>query len=226
MKTLSAALLCLACRAPASAQETPLPDEVQATFEAIRTSAVARRVDMVGSTDSKTVRRLQATHAKRSTSEKAWAELAERNEGSRTQWISAGLLAQLDAKANDRPHFAQRVLGLILARQLAALWCVSPVDVAETEAVRVFNGAGLPGGALNDEELQAAVDLLTESRGLKIECRKAFLDIGPMNCGFVPSWKVRARYGTQARQVRRYRQAVDALAKAAEKSGMTAALSQ
>jgi hypothetical protein len=225
MRALSAGLLCLACLAPASAQQPPLPAETQAVFEAVKASAIARRVDMVGD-GGKTVRRLRSIQAKRSTSDKAWAELAERTDGTWTQWISSGLLTQLDAKAQGRPAFARRVLALILARQMAALWCVSPVDVAETEAVRVFNAAGLPGGALSDDELNAAVDLLTESRGLKIECRKAFLDIGPMNCGFVPAWKVRARYGTQSRQARRYRQAADALAKAAAKSGMTAALSQ
>ena len=50
----------------------------------------------------------------------------------------------------------------------------------------------------------AAVSLLTTSRGFEIECRPGFLDIGPMRCDFVPSWKVTWRFGQEAVQVRRY----------------------
>jgi hypothetical protein len=211
MRVSVAVALWLACVASASAQEEALPAETQAVFEAVRASAVARRTEMVGSSEGKTVRRLLAVRAKRSTSDRAWAELADRGDGTYTQWISNGLMADLQHRAGSEPRAADRVLALILARQLAALWTVSPVDQAEAEAVRVFNGAGLPGGPPTEAEIVAAVDLLTESRSLEIQCRKAFLDIGPMKCRFVSPRQVRARYGTKSRQVQRYERAVEAM---------------
>lgn len=186
---------------PTAAQEPAplegLPAYARGAFAAVHAAAEARSPQV---TEAR-------VDVRRSPSARAWAELATRVDGSHTQWISVGLLEQLEALAPDREptarrEVARRVLTLILARQIVDLYA----DDVYAETARVF--ADVEGEPPTAGEAQAAFTLLTESRGLEIECRPAPFDMGPMRCRFVDPDDVTRRHGTVDEQVARLLRAV------------------
>jgi len=120
--------------------------------------------------------------------------------------LSQGLIDRVGAEAEALPEskrrgFRQRVLGLVMARELAEAAQAragrdSPRE-ADAEAVAILARAGYDPGALTQREASTAVNLLTQAR------RQAMRDGAAPLAGPVAAAKVLVRYGPAARQANR-----------------------